>query len=228
MARRIRWLGLFMVGCFVLIFLQLNYVQVVKAHQYASDPNNPQVIQATYGQTRGSIVSADGVILAQSVPAPAGSSYKYQRQYPTGALFGQITGYFSHIYGTAGVENYYSSDLLSHNRPIKTLGDLLTTRTVTDTVTLTLSDKLQTDAMNALSGRNGAIVVLDPKTGAIEAMYSNPSFDPNPLASLACAVSKTVGTKNECVETVAGQAWTGYNTANSGGFDPFTSLSYQD
>lgn len=214
MARRIRWLGLVMVACFVLLFLQLNNIQVVKAHQYANAPNNPQVIAAKYSQTRGSIISADGVVLAQSVPAPSGGTYKYQREYPTGALFGQITGYFSYIYGVSGVEASYDSDLLSHNRPIKTIGDLLATRTITDNVTLTLSDQLQTDAMNALAGRDGAIVVLDPATGAIEAMYSNPSYDPSPLASQSTAT-----------ET---QAWAAYNTPDSNGFDPLTSLAYQD
>jgi len=227
-ARRIRWLGVFIVGCFVLIFLQLNYVQVVKAHQYASDPNNPQVIEARYGQTRGSIVSADGVILAQSVSAPARGSYKYQRQYPTGALFGQITGYFSHIYGTTGVENYYNSDLLSHNRPIQTIGDLLKTQIVTDTVTLTISDKLQNDAMNALAGRNGAVVVMNPTTGAVEAMYSNPSYDPNPLTSLGCATTTGTGTNRTCTQTVAGQAFKVDTTNDPDGYNPLTSLAYQN
>jgi len=227
-ARRIRWLGLLMVACFVLLFLQLNNIQVVKAHQYANSPNNPQVITAKFTQTRGSIVSADGVVLAQSVPAPAGSTYKYQRQYPTGALFGQVTGYFSYIYGLSGVEASYNSDLLSHNRPIKTIGDLLATRTVTDTVTLTLSDKLQTDAMNILGGQNGAIVVLDPTTGAIEAMYSNPNYDPNPLTSLACAAATGTGSSRKCTETVAGQAFQAYNTRDSYGYNPLTSLAYQD
>jgi penicillin-binding protein A len=228
-SRRIRWLGLVIAACFVLLFLQLNDIQVLKAHKYATNQNNPQMLTAKYSEPRGSIVSSDGTVLAQSVPAPPGSLYKYQREYPTGALFGQITGYFSYQYGTEdGVEASYNSDLVAHNQPIKTIRDLLTTRTVTDTVTLTMSDKLQTDAMNALAGRDGAIVMIDPATGAIEAMYSNPSFDPNPLTSLSCAATKTEGTTQECAQTVASQAWAADNTPDSNGFDPLTSLSYQD
>ncbi|HUA94291.1 MAG TPA: hypothetical protein VMB82_02050, partial [Acidimicrobiales bacterium] len=87
MARRIRWLGIVMAACFTLLFLQLNNVQVVKAHQYATASNNPQVISARYNQPRGAILSADGVVLAKSVRATSGS-YKYFRQYPEGALFG--------------------------------------------------------------------------------------------------------------------------------------------
>ena len=139
------------------------------------------MIEAKYDQPRGIIQSADGVVLAQSVRAHRGS-YKYVRQYPMGSLFGQITGYLP-IGGLAtGVENTYGAYLAQHNRPVKTIGDLLTTPVETDTVTLTLSSKLQETARQALDGRDGAIVVLDPTTGAVLAMYSNPTFDPNPLA----------------------------------------------
>jgi penicillin-binding protein A len=228
-ARRIRWIGIVVVACFILLFLQLNSIQVVKAHKYATDPNNPQMIEAQYSQPRGSIVSADGVVLAQSVPAPSGSPSAFERQYPTGSLFGQITGFFSHQYGTEdGVESSYNSYLVAHNRPIRTLGDLLATRTITDTVTLTLSNSLQSDARQALGGRNGAIVVLDPSTGAIEAMYSNPSYDPNALASYGCAVSTGSGANAKCEESVAEQAWKTDTTNDSYGFNPLTSLAYQD
>ncbi len=81
MARRIRWLGVGMVVCFFLLFLQLNDIQVVKAHQYATDPDNPAV-KAQGQQPRGDIQSADGQILAKSVRAPKDSGYKYERVYP--------------------------------------------------------------------------------------------------------------------------------------------------
>ena len=127
MSRRIRWLALAMVACFLLLFLQLNNLQVVKAHQYANNRDNPQVSAARFDKTRGLILSADGVVLAKSVLAPKGSTYKYQRVYPTHGLFGQITGVFSYRYGSYGVETSYNSYLLSHDRPVKTLGDLLST-----------------------------------------------------------------------------------------------------
>ena len=81
MARRIRWLGVGMVVCFFILFLQLNNIQVVKAHQYATDPNNPTVI-AESQQPRGVIQSADGQTLAKTVPAPKGSANKYERDLP--------------------------------------------------------------------------------------------------------------------------------------------------
>jgi peptidoglycan glycosyltransferase len=204
-----------MVACFFVLFLQLNNLEVVKAHQYANASGNPQVKLAEDSHTRGLILSADGVVLAQSVPAPKGSTFKYQREYPTRTLFGQITGVFSHIYGLYGVEDSYNSYLVSHSRPVKTLGDLFSSRTVTDTVTLTLSDALQTDAMNALGGRDGAIVVFDPSTGAIEAMYSNPTFDPNPLASADSTTEELAYLQDTLQKDPQGRV-------------AFTSLAYQD
>ena len=138
------------------------------------------MITAKYDQPRGIIQSADGVVLAQSVPTTKGS-------YSTSVItqWGSIRadhGYLSFNYLSTGVEATYGPYLAQHNRPIKTIRDLLTTPVETDTVTLTLSSKLQETAQQALAGRDGAIVVLDPTTGAILAMYSNPTYDPNPLA----------------------------------------------
>jgi peptidoglycan glycosyltransferase len=72
---------------------------------------------------------------------------------------------------------------------------------------------LQQDARSALAGRNGAVVALNPSTGAVLAMYANPTYDPNPLASLD--------------GTTELKAWDG-DTSNIFGYAPFTSLAYQD
>jgi penicillin-binding protein A len=214
MGRRIRLLGLAMLLCFGVLLVQLTNIQVVKAHQYATAPANPAVIAQRTDQPRGIIQSADGVVLAESVPATSGV-YKYQRQYPTAGLFVHVVGYVSPIYGSTGVESSYNQYLVAHNKPIKTLGDLLTTTTVTDTVTLTMNSVLQKDAVAQLRGRDGAIVVLNPTTGAVEAMYSNPTYDPNPLA--------VNDTKTEQLGFLAA------NTRDpKTGFAPAVSLAYQD
>ena len=217
MAGRIRWLGIGMVVCFLALFLQLNNVQVKNAHRYATDQHNPAVNAAKYDQPRGIIQSADGVLLAQSVAVkkPCRYCYKYVRQYPQGPLFAHITGYLPIGGLVTGVENTYGSYLAQHNRPVKTIRDLLTTPVETDTVTLTLSSKLQLTAQQALRGRDGAIVVLDPGTGAIRAMYSNPTFDPNPLAV------------NDAT-TVANAYAADTKVDPATGFSPAASLAYQD
>ncbi|MGH9017215.1 MAG: penicillin-binding transpeptidase domain-containing protein, partial [Acidimicrobiales bacterium] len=216
MARRIRWLGLFMVLCFFVLFLQLNNIQVVKAHQYANNPNNPTVMAASQ-QPRGVIQSADGQTLAFSRLAPKGSGLKYERIYPKkwATLFSGVVGVDSPRYGPYGVEASYNSDLVAHNKPVTSLKDLLTTGgPVTDTVTLTISTKLQLAAQQALGNQVGAVVALDPQTGAVLAMYSNPTYDPNPLVSL-----------NSNTEQFF---WTLDNKPNQTDYTPFTALTYQD
>ena len=192
MEKRIRRLGIFMVLCFLALFIQLNNIQVVKAHSLATSPQNPSVIQAERSQPRGEILAADGTVLAQSVLAPAGDYYKYQRVYPaaTAGLFANIVGWDSINYGKLGVEASYNQYLIAHNRTPKTIRDLLTNSTVTDNVTLTIQPKLQAAMATALNNipQTGvsspvSAVALDPTTGAILAMYSTPTYDPNPLVS---------------------------------------------
>jgi peptidoglycan glycosyltransferase len=217
MAGRIRWLGVGMVLCFLVLFLQLNNVQVVNAHQYASDPRNPAVI-AQSQQTRGVIQSADGVTLAYTKVAPKGSSLKYERIYPPqwATLFSGVVGVDSPRFGPYGVEAAYNNYLVSHSRPITSLKDLLTTGApITDTVTLTISTKMQQEAKLALGSETGAIVALDPQTGAVLAMYANPNYDPNPLVSLNLPSEQTAFDAD-----IAKNPFTG--------FDPFTSMAYQD
>jgi len=216
MARRIRWLGLGLVVCFFVLFLQLNNVQVREAHSYASDPHNPAVI-AKAQQPRGAIQSADGTTLAKSVLAPKGAGEKYLRVYPpaTAQLFSDVVGIDSPRFGTYGVEASYNSYLVAHNRPVTSLKDLLTTGApITDTVTLTISTRLQEAAQAALAGQQGAVVALDPQTGAVLAMYANPTYDPTPLVS-----------PNPTTEAFA---WALDTQDNQFGFAPFTSLTYED
>jgi len=191
MERRIRWVGVVMVLCFFALFVQLNNIQINKAHALSTSPNNPRVIQVSRNDPRGDILSADGIVLASSVPATSGY-YKYQRVYNplTASLFSQIVGYDT-IFGTrTGVEAEYNQFLQSHTRPAKTLRDLLTTRTTTGNVYLTINSGLQLKVAGIVEGinKNGSApqagaVVINVKTGAIEAMYGQPTFDPTPLTS---------------------------------------------
>jgi peptidoglycan glycosyltransferase len=197
MERRIRRLGIFMMLCFVALFIQLNNIQIVKASNLANSSQNPRVLEVERNDARGDILSADGIVLASSVPSSG--YYKYQRTYNpyTATLFSQIVGYDSLIYGTTGIEDEYNSYLQSHTRPAKTLRDLLTDRTTTGNVTLTISTTLQSQVAAAIEGvdvhgsapQAGAVVV-NVKTGAVEAMYGYPTFDPRPLVSPNVAAEK--------------------------------------
>jgi peptidoglycan glycosyltransferase len=182
MTRQIRLLGIALMVLFLVLFLQLNYLQVVHADKLAHDPRNTRQIVRDFSRARGDIQTSDGVVLARSVKSDDG--FKRQRQYPTGALFGHITGYISFQQGATGVEDTYRSELSGRGlgTRLPTGARLFSNETITGTVTLSLSAKLQQVAADALGKRKGTVVALDPTTGAVLALYSYPSYDPTPLA----------------------------------------------
>lgn len=181
MNRQVRHVGYVLVLLFVVLFVQLNYLQVVKADKLADDPKNNRKTVRYYSSPRGIIQSADGAILARSVPSD--DEYKYLRTYPEGELFGHITGHLSFTYGMDGIERQYDEELRGKTRTLDQVRDLLTDRNTAGNVTLTITKTLQQVAKEQLGDRRGAVVALNPQDGSILAMYSNPSYDPNILAS---------------------------------------------
>lgn len=182
--RQIRRLGIGLVVLFVLLFAQLNWLQVIKADDLADDPRNTRNAVRDFSQPRGEIVSADGKVLARSEATD--DSFKRLRVYPqeTATLFAHTVGYFSFTYGSEGVERTYNDELAGRSADLEldSLADLLLDRKRTANVTLTIPVAVQQEAAAALGDRKGAVVALDPRDGRILAMYSYPSFDPNGLA----------------------------------------------
>jgi peptidoglycan glycosyltransferase len=187
MNRQIRLAGLGIMILFVALFVQLNYLQIIHAGALESNPLNGRAVVKEYTAKRGDIISADGVTLATSVRS--NDQFKYLRQYPTGALFEQVTGFFSFTYGSDGAERSYDKVLTGSKSPfhlpttLSGLRQLLTNQDKSQSITLTVLNDLQTLAEKELAGRTGSVVAINPKTGALLAMYSNPSFDPNQLSS---------------------------------------------
>ena len=183
MNRRIRWLGIVLVVCFALLFLQLNNLQVRRRGARSSNMRRCTTRSIRTCSPRGKIYSSDGVVLAYSKPTHDG--YKYLRIYPqaTAKLFAGVTGYESVAATNAtGLELEYNQFLASHNAPITKLGQLILRQKITNNVTVTVSYALQQVAAEALAGRTGSVVAIDPRTGAVLAMYGNPTFDPNLFA----------------------------------------------
>ena len=184
MNRRIRTFALVSLACLGLLLLQLGNLQVRQATALRHSKYQPSVFGGDpFEQPRGEIVSSDGVVLAESIPST--SSYRYFRHYPDGPLFAGITGYydvtgFSAPYGMEAEYNHY----LSPNTPVvHNLQGILTERTGTDSVEITVSAALQKIAAAALGSYRGAVVAIDPQTGAILAAYSSPTYNPNKLSS---------------------------------------------
>jgi len=187
MNRRIRRLGVALVVLFGLLFFQVSYLQVFASERIAGNPANAtRQIIAEYRVDRGRILSADGVVLAQSDATTGHAAFLYQRSYPNGALFGGVTGYYSRIYGRTELEQAMNP-FLSGNAAelaVSTFADLVLGRPKKGgTVVTTIDAQLQRVASEALGSLPGAVVAIDPITGDILALVSNPTFDPNELSS---------------------------------------------
>jgi peptidoglycan glycosyltransferase len=191
MGRRIRWLGLVMMICFGLVVVQLVNIQFRRAPALASSPYNPRVAALRFENLRGTITAIDGTVLAKSVRATSGS-YHYMRVYPQGSLYAGITGFADIYYGApAGIEYEYNQYLEAHPQSPQNLSQMIFDKppSVPDDVTLTIDPVLQKAAWQALTtlprsqNKDGAVVVLNPTTGAVLAMVSNPTYDPNQLAT---------------------------------------------
>jgi peptidoglycan glycosyltransferase len=126
---------------------------------------------------RGLVRAADGTVLARSVRDREGI---YSRRYPEGALFAHAVGYSYASIAQSGIEQS-RNDLLSGERGElgNVFAELLGRADSGDDVFTTLDPKGQRAALQALGGRKGAVVAIEPETGAIRAMVSTPGYDPN-------------------------------------------------
>ncbi|HUR23712.1 MAG TPA: penicillin-binding protein 2 [Acidimicrobiales bacterium] len=182
MNRQIRKLGVVMIVLFSALFFQLNYLQVIKADDLNNHSGNSRAVVRDFSQPRGIIQTADGAVIAQSVPS--GDAFKFQRQYPLGPMFAHLTGYFSFTYGSEGVEKEYNDALTGKvSKGSFDPRDLLVEKDKTADVTLTVRRDLQELATAQLGDRKGSVVALDPRSGAILAFADYPTYDPNALAS---------------------------------------------
>lgn len=181
MKQRIRILGVFLLLLFAVLFVQLNHIQLLEATKLANAPGNSRNLTNQFSTRRGAILTADGQVVAESVPS--NDIYHYQRTYPNGKLYADVSGYDSIIYGMDGIESYYNSYLSAHTAPPSSLSSLINPTVTTDNVILTINSKLQQVVAKAFGSLRGAAVAINPSTGSIIAMYSNPSYNPNLLAS---------------------------------------------
>lgn len=184
----IRRLGLALLLAFAALLAAVSWYQVVRADELKNDPRNPRPALADRGKERGLIVTAEGTVLARSVPDPV-DPRDFVREYPEGRAFAHAVGYSSFLVGSSGLEAAYSSQLRS--RRDLTISDLIAVILGQDlrpkTIEVTIDADLQRLAFEALGENKGAVLAMDPDTGAILALVSNPSFDPALLNALDAA-----------------------------------------
>jgi penicillin-binding protein A len=192
--RQIRWLGAGLLCCFVVLFAQLNRLTVLQADELNRNPENTRAILRDFNQPRGSVTTADGVVIADSVPSTG--RFDLQRRYPEGELFAHVTGHYSFTLGSAGLERTYNDELAGRtlDLQIRNLSDLFVDRERVGNLRLSLRADLQRLARDQLGARNGSVVAVDPRSGELLALWSHPSYDPNLLANHDTAAAAEVAT----------------------------------
>ncbi|TMB56904.1 MAG: hypothetical protein E6J47_03755, partial [Chloroflexi bacterium] len=174
-ATNVRRLGLYLLLSFAIVSGGLAWWQVVDAQQLATRQDNPLVIAARRSALRGSIFDANGALLASSAVTDGISRRTYVDQ-----ALAQVIGYASLRFGTTGVERAWDDVLTGRTDPNpfrNIVNDILARQPQPSDLTLTIDKRLQDFAAAKLGANPGAIVALDPRTGAILAMVSTPGFD---------------------------------------------------
>ena len=170
---------------FAALFISTTLIQVIFAPSINARPDNRRTLLDNYSRQRGAILVGDQPV-AVSQPTP-NEEIKYLRSYPQPLPYSHVTGYFSYTYGAGGGLEGAADDLLSGSSSqffYTRVTDLLSGKQpVGATVQATINPKAQDAADKALGNQRGAVVALDPKTGAILAMISHPQYDPNRLSS---------------------------------------------
>ncbi len=178
----IRRLAIALFASMAALLIAVTWFQVLRADELKNDPRNARPALSERGKERGLIVAADGTILAQSIEDPDGAR-SFTRTYPGGEAFAHAVGYSSFLLGNTGLEAAYSEELRS--RRDLTISDLVSVILGRDlrpsSIEVTIDPALQQAAFDALAGRRGAVVAIDPSTGAVLATVSSPSYDPQPL-----------------------------------------------
>jgi len=188
MDRQIKTLGVALLVLFLIVFAQVNYIQVFAADRISSNPANAQrQLIAEYKVDRGSILASDGTtVLASSRKSPG--ELRFQRRYPHAELYAHQTGFYSFIFGRTELESSFNDYLAGDAAELlpRTLTDLILGRPKRGaTIVTTLDPAIQEAAARAAQAESGdvAIAAIDPASGDVLALYSEPSYDPNLLAS---------------------------------------------
>jgi peptidoglycan glycosyltransferase len=184
--RQIRRLSVALLALFLVLVAQVSYIQVFAAEGLADNPANAKrQLVAEYQVDRGAILAADAVtVLATSRKSPG--ELRFERRYPQGPLYGHSTGYYSFVYGRSELEETYNRYLAGSAPELLpgTLADQILGRPKRGaTIITTLDPLVQEAAAAALGELPGAVVAIEPSTGSILALYSNPTYDPNSLSS---------------------------------------------
>ncbi|MFM7756012.1 MAG: peptidoglycan D,D-transpeptidase FtsI family protein [Actinomycetota bacterium] len=184
MNQRIRRLTVVLLALYAVLFVQLNVIQVGRKTSLDADSRNTRQTVRDFNDPRGDIRTSDGQVIATSVRTEGDDQFDWQRVYPFGDLYSHITGYFTFGYGATQVERVRNDVLAGRTveQQIKGIGALFSGGDTSGSVEVTIDSRIQEAARSALGEREGSVVVVDPSTGAVKALWSWPSYDTNIVA----------------------------------------------
>jgi len=183
MNREIKRISTIVLAMFLALLVSTSILQVFQADSLSADSRNSRARNDAYSEQRGAILVA-GQAVAQSVPTQ--DVYKFQRVYSNGPLYSSVTGYFPVNGEATGLEGALNDKLAgsSNAQFFDRVNAILTGKNPQGaSVETTIDPVAQKAAYDALGNQQGAVVLLEPKTGRILAMVSKPDYDPNLLAS---------------------------------------------
>jgi penicillin-binding protein A len=165
---------------------------VLQADALKSEPLNRRPLLEQQQIPRGLILARDGrTKLAINRRIGSHQNRRYYREYPTGSLFSHSVGYAFVSRGSSGLEQSYNDILSGTGGDLRSfIDELAGGPNQGDDIKTTLDPVAQKTALNALGARQGAIVALDPRTGAIQAMASKPDYDPNRIPAQYAQLNK--------------------------------------
>ena len=191
MIRQINRVTAVLVFLVVALMLNVSFLQVFNADKLRKEPGNQRMLLSEYSRQRGAILIGSDPIASST---ETDDELKYLRNYKDGSIYASITGFYSLVYGATGIE-LKENDILAGNDSrffVDRLQQMFANRKPQGgAIRLSINAAAQEAAMKALNGRTGAVVAIEPATGAILTLASSPSFDPNLLSSHDSAAIKT-------------------------------------
>ncbi|HEX3041384.1 MAG TPA: penicillin-binding transpeptidase domain-containing protein, partial [Solirubrobacterales bacterium] len=181
MNRQIVKLFAFIVVLFGVLIGFTSYWSVFDADALKERNANKRPLLEQQQIPRGRILAADGTVIAKSVPKGKGSAKRYVRRYPEGTLFGHPIGYIFVQYGDTEFEQFHNDELVGEGSEFSSIADELLghTQEGNDVVT-NIDTEAQRVALGDLEEQGfGAVVAIEPDSGAVKVMASNAPFDPN-------------------------------------------------
>jgi penicillin-binding protein A len=181
--RQIVKLFLFFVLLFAILIGFTSYWSVFDAKELKASRYNHRPLFEQQQIPRGRILADDGQVIAKSVSKGKGAALRYERHYLMGKLFGHPIGYSFIEQGQTEFEKYHNEELTGEESEFGTILDELTGRKQEgEQIVTSLDPKAQEVAMHDLEAAGyGAVVAIEPSTGAVKVLASNPSFNPNEI-----------------------------------------------